>query len=152
MKTAEYITAVQAKTTTGSLYAAAKLLNLSEQAVANYASGKRLPDAFGCLRIAQALDLPLEQVLADVESEREKDETKRKQWIHISRKFAASVLIAGYTAIGTIAALWHSPAEAALLTPARMAINDLPIMRQLSRTLATLWRIFVEIHRSVILQ
>jgi transcriptional regulator with XRE-family HTH domain len=130
MKCADYMARIKAGTATGTTYAAAKKLGVNDQTARNWTSGRSLPDAYGCLRIAEALNLPLEQVVADIEREREKDEARRKDWETLARKYAASVLIAGYTAIGTIAVLWHSPAEAALLTPARAAINDLPIMRR----------------------
>jgi len=93
MKISDYTAAIKARTGTGTSYAAAKKLGVDEDTFRGWEKGRRFPDAFGCLKIAQALDMPLEQVIADIERQREQDETKRQHWENLARKFAASVLI-----------------------------------------------------------
>lgn len=93
MTTKEYLDAIRALTATGSVYAAAQLLGIEEQTVRNWATGTRYPDAFGCMKLAEALDLPIEQVLADVNAEKEKDPERRAYWEGLARKFAACVVM-----------------------------------------------------------
>lgn len=100
MKTMEYVDAVRAITATGSVYAAAKLLEMSEDTVRNYALGRSYPDPYACARIAEVLDLPLEQVIADVNAEKESDPGRRAYWVELARKFAACVVMGSAIAIG----------------------------------------------------
>lgn len=102
MKIIDYMTAIKARTPTGTTYAAAKLLKVNEQTARNWTTGKSLPDAYGCVRIAQVLDLPPMQVIADIEAEREAGTEKGRRWQDLARKFASSALAVGCITIGTI--------------------------------------------------
>jgi len=86
MTTIKLIAQIRAITKTGTVYAAAKKLELSLSAVQRYANGKALPDAYGCLRIAEVLAIPLEQVIATVEAERTTDPDQREAWKALARK------------------------------------------------------------------
>jgi len=73
-------------------YALAKALDLHSGLISDYYSGKRSPNEYACLRIAEALARPLDEILAAVRIEAEKDDTRREAW----RKY--------YKSIGGIAA------------------------------------------------
>jgi len=80
MNCKDCIDKVRAKTETGSYYAAAKVLGVSEETLRGWKNGTRNPDPFSCLRIAAVLETPLEKIIACVQLEREKDPIKRKAW------------------------------------------------------------------------
>jgi len=60
--------------------ALARALDVSKQSVSDYYNGKRAPDDFACLKIAQATGKPLETIIATVRAESEKDEKRREAW------------------------------------------------------------------------
>jgi len=93
MNTADYMARLRELAARPTVYAVAQLLDLPEQTVRNYAKGKSCPDTFGCVRIAELLDLDPMQVIADVEAEREKDEGRRARWRELSRKLGGSALV-----------------------------------------------------------
>jgi hypothetical protein len=132
MKCNDYMEAVRLKTRSGSIYAAAKLLQLDEQTVRDWAKGRRLPDAFGCVRIAEVLDLPPMQVIADIEAEREGDTPKAARWRDLGKKFASSVLTVGFITTGTIDGKSPLPGDCES-SGASHSINELQIMRQRAR-------------------
>lgn len=94
MRTVDYLKRIRELTPTGSVYAAAQLLGLPEGTVRAWHLEQRGPDALACVKIAELLDLPIEQVLADIQLEREKDPDRRAYWEGLARKFAACVAIA----------------------------------------------------------
>jgi len=102
MTTIKLIAMVRARTKTGTVYAAAKLLGITMSAVQRYAAGKGLPDAYGCLRIAEVLAIPLEQVIATVEAERATDPDKREAWKNLARKFQHSGREGGFMTTSNI--------------------------------------------------
>lgn len=61
-------------------YALAKRLELPKQRVSEYYSGKAVPNDYACLQIANALNIPLAQVIAAVNLDAEKDEKRRSAW------------------------------------------------------------------------
>lgn len=61
-------------------YALAKALDLHSGLISDYYSGKRSPNEYACLKIAEALNRPLAEVLAAVRIEAEKDESRREEW------------------------------------------------------------------------
>lgn len=74
----------------------ARNLGVSKQAISDYYNGKRAPDDFACLKIAQALGKPLDSVIATVKAASEKDETRRAVWEDYMKRLggiAASVLV-----------------------------------------------------------
>jgi len=73
-------------------YALAKSLDLHSGLISDYYSGKRSPNEYACLKIAEALGRPLDEIMASVRIEAEKDENRREAW----RKY--------YKSIGGIAA------------------------------------------------
>lgn len=71
-----------AKAATGSetAYRLAKCLDLPQQRISDYYKGERVPDEFACLKIAKAVGMPLDAVIATVKAEAEKDEKRREEW------------------------------------------------------------------------
>lgn len=108
MDAKQYLLEVRALTKSKSIYAAAKLLRLPQQTVRNWHLGPSLPDALGCLRIAEVLDLPWELVMADIEAEREKNPERRRIWEELAKKLKCSVQVVGFTAIGNTTGSEHS--------------------------------------------
>jgi hypothetical protein len=93
----------EAKAATGSAtdYALAKSLAIPNARVCDYYKGRRIPDEFACLQIAQATGRSFEEVTALVKVEAEKNETRREAW----RK--RLVQLGGIAA--TVAALLFAP-------------------------------------------
>lgn len=79
-ETTKYLDRVRDLTKTRSDYALAKLLGVTEQAVNNYTKGRSVLDNWTALRIAELLRIPLEEVIAAAELDREKNEKKRDAW------------------------------------------------------------------------
>lgn len=78
-------------------YALAKLLEIPRPRIHDYYKGKRSPDEFACLQIAQALGKPLAEVIAAVKIDTEKDEKRRSAWEKYYKQLggvAASVVFA----------------------------------------------------------
>jgi transcriptional regulator with XRE-family HTH domain len=116
MKIQELLDAVKAKTGAESDGELARNLGVSKQAMSSYYSGHRAPDEYVCLKIAEALEKPLDSVIATVKAASEKDESRREAWENYMKRLgglAASVLI---TVCVTVTMLVTSaPAEAAPL-------------------------------------
>lgn len=96
MKIAELLDEVKAKTGAKSDGELARNLGVSKQAMSSYYSGHRAPDEFVCLKIAQALEKPLDSIIATVKAASEKDETRRAVWENYMKRLggiAASVLV-----------------------------------------------------------
>jgi hypothetical protein len=77
-------------------YALAKILTLHRGLISDYYSGKRTPNEFACLQIAQALGKSYEEVSAIVRIEAEKDEKRRQIWRDYYRRIggvAASIML-----------------------------------------------------------
>lgn len=68
-------------------YALAKELDVSTQRISEFNKGKAFPNEYACLRIAAALGRPLDEVMASVRIEAEKDEKRREEW----RKYYKSI-------------------------------------------------------------
>ena len=94
MNSRDYIDRLRDLTATGSDYAVAKLLEISEDAVNNYRKGKRQFDEFAAMRTAELLNLSPVQVIADVNAARETDERRKKYWRDLSKKLAGSTAAA----------------------------------------------------------
>lgn len=107
MRTSDYLQRVRDLTPTGSVYAAAALLGLPEGTVRSWHLANSTPDALACAKIAELLDLPMEQVIADVELEREKNPERRAYWEALARKFAACVVM------GSAITTWPNDAHSA---------------------------------------
>lgn len=72
--------AVKAKKGVQSDYALAKALDLPRARICDYYKGNRAPDEFACLKIAEALEQPLNTVIAKVKAATEKDDKRRIAW------------------------------------------------------------------------
>ena len=114
-----------------SVYAVAGVLDLPEGTVRNWYLGVSFPDDYAVARIAEALDQPIEGVLATVNLAREKDPAKKAYWEGLARKFAACVAIGSAIAISpTDARSATGPANNSTSAP---TLNFVQIMRQLLR-------------------
>lgn len=97
MKTVEYIEKLRDRAKTPTVYAIAKLLDLPENNVRNYAKGRRCFDPLAATKVAEVLNLPPMQVIADAEAERETDEKRRDYWRDLARKLAGSTATLVFT-------------------------------------------------------
>ena len=61
-------------------YALAKALELPNQRICDYYKGRRVPDEFACMKIAEALGKDFAEITAAVRIEAEKDEKRREAW------------------------------------------------------------------------
>lgn len=106
----------KAATGTETDYGLAKSLGLPKQRISDYYKGDRVPDEFACLKIAEALDMPLAKVIATVKAEAEKDEKRREEWRCYLKKLggiAASLALPLFVVV--ILNMTSTPAEAAPL-------------------------------------
>jgi transcriptional regulator with XRE-family HTH domain len=88
MKTTEYMTAIKARHNISSDYALAKLLGVTQQAVSKWRNGKAtIGDELAPL-VGHLLDIDAAKVLADVNAEREHDETMKALWQRMASAFA----------------------------------------------------------------
>ena len=102
MKTiSEYLDDVAATTETGTPYATAKALGLSQNYLVNYETGT-LPDDYICVLIAERLGLDPLEVIAAANAERErklKKVNRVQKWEEIWRRVRRAGAVAG---LGTI--------------------------------------------------
>lgn len=76
MKTTEYLDAAKAKLGIDSDYELAKRLDITRMAISDYRHERRSPDNFTVFRLAVILENDPADMIADLESQREKDEKK----------------------------------------------------------------------------
>ncbi len=76
----QYLDRVRQHTTTGSDYAVAALLGISEAAVNKYRKGHRIMDNDTCRRIADVTGIDLEAIIATCEIERAKNPETKRAW------------------------------------------------------------------------
>ena len=116
MKINELLDAVKNAKGISTDYALAKTLGLQRARICDYYKGTRAPDEFACLKIADALGMPLDSVIATVKAESEKDETRREAWENYMKRLggvAASFLV-GILCVVTLS-VTSTPLEAAPL-------------------------------------
>lgn len=111
MKTLDYLEELKAVAPRPSVYAVAQLLGLKEDTVRSWHLGRAHPDAYACSLIAEALDRPIEQVLADVQADKETDPTRKRYWEGLARKYAACVVA------GLATTMWPSDGRSATGQP-----------------------------------
>ena len=140
MTSAEYIRELKKLTETGSLYAVAKLMRVSEQAVHGYAKGQRFFDQYACLRVSELLNIPFEKVIADIELERETDPAKRAVWSDLLRKCAAVLITVTATILGFGGSY---PTEAAAKFGTEVRSADLTRYKLYAERLINLWARFL---------
>ncbi len=93
--------AAKAKTGSKSDYALAKNLEIPSGWICDYYKGRRVPTEYACLKISEITGTPLDEVIALVKCETEKDAKRRKVWdAYIKRLggLAASVFVCVVTA------------------------------------------------------
>lgn len=104
---------VKAKKNLSSDNALASALGLRRQRISDFYKGERTPDNYVCKQIAEILQRPLAVVIATVEMDAEKDESRREVWRDyfksISRQAAATALSLLFVILSSTPA----PAEAA---------------------------------------
>ena len=97
MKASEYLDKCKIALGVQTDYALAKALEIPTQRIADYYKSKARPDAYACARIALALKLDPFEVLADIEEQAAKSESRAAFWrgfIGRTRKAAACLLAA----------------------------------------------------------
>lgn len=132
MKIRELLDAVKNAKGISTDYALAKTLGLPRARICDYYKGTRTPDEFACLKIAEALGKPLDQIIATVKATSEKDEKRREAWENYMKRLGG--VAASFTAMMlvyvTLIVTPH-PAEAAV-TPFDYAnSHGIQIMRVL---------------------
>lgn len=93
LRTVDYIDLLRDRTETGSDYAVAKLLGVSEDAVNQYRKGTRAMSADVALLVAEKLQVPLLEVLTDTHAEHAKTPEMRKKWAEARKLWAQVVKI-----------------------------------------------------------
>lgn len=96
MKTCVYLDAVKRRLKIESDYALAAQLKTTRQAVSNYRAGRHCLDDLVAVRVAELLDLPPLQVLADIQcerAERAKKPAVKKLWESIAKAAAMTMVL-----------------------------------------------------------
>lgn len=93
MKTIDYLDLTKKKLNIKSDYELSKLLSLTSAGLSQYRTGKRVMDDYTAAKIAEVLEIPAIQVIADANAEREKDEKKRNYWKELARQSHAVALV-----------------------------------------------------------
>ena len=97
----QYVDLLRTKTKTGTDYAVAKLLRVTEQSVYAWRDNAGAMDNWAAMETARALDMPLEQVIADMEAFREKRPERAKVWRDLAGKLGGGGSTDSSTTIGT---------------------------------------------------
>jgi len=80
-------------------YKLAKYLEISNGYIAEWRRGKRIPDAYACMRLADALKIDPIQLLAQIEAETEKNEARRNYWRALSERVGRGVTLGFFVAL-----------------------------------------------------
>lgn len=92
MNTLEYLAACKKRLGIESDYALAKALNITQQAVSSYRSGRSRIDDDVALTVAEILGVNPMQVIAAANAERAKTPEQRARWTGMMEKFSGSFL------------------------------------------------------------
>jgi len=96
MTPSEYLDQIKAKIGVESDYALAHTLDIPKQRISAWRASSAWPDAYACARIAVTLNLNPQDVIADIESQREKNPKRAEFWrsfvLEHQRKAAAWML------------------------------------------------------------
>jgi len=111
-------------------YKLAKYLEISNGYIAEWRRGKRIPDAYACMRLADALKIDPIQLLAQIEAETEKNEARRNYWRALSQKVGAGVTVCFLALVG--AGINAVPAHAEGAKTRTILVHDPVIFRSLS--------------------
>jgi hypothetical protein len=79
MNAIEYVEKIKEINNLDTDYSVAKLLNCKQQKVSNWRDGGTM-DNEAARQVAQILNIPVWQVIADMEAQRQKDPSKKKAW------------------------------------------------------------------------
>lgn len=85
-KTIELLTACKKKIGVDTDYKLAKALKIHSGRIADYISGKRIPDENACLRIAMLLERNPIEIIAIVQADTEKNIQKKAFWNEILKR------------------------------------------------------------------
>lgn len=91
-------------------YKLAKAMDMHNGLMSDYMAGKRIPDVYACMRIAEILDRDPLEIIALVEAERAKNDKRRAFWhlfLQRAGKRAAAVTLAlafGFSLVSGFAA------------------------------------------------
>lgn len=94
MRTADYLDAAQKAMGITSDYELARRLSVSKQRISAYRSGKEWPDNYIVMKLAVALNADPVSVLADLESQREKNPERAEFWRSFLSRAALLVILA----------------------------------------------------------
>ena len=113
-KVIELLNAVKMIKGVESDYALAKELDLPRGHICQYYQGKRTPNEYACMQIAKALNRSIDEVMAPIRIEAEKDEKRRQKWREYYKSIGgyAAGLLLGFFALVTLI-VTPTPAEAA---------------------------------------
>lgn len=109
MTPSEYLDACKVALTIESDYALAHALGMSRQAITQYRKGQRHPDSYAACKFAITLGIDPATVIADLESQHEKNAGKLKFW----RDFVSRAKEAGAGTVRTLGAIFIAFAVAA---------------------------------------
>lgn len=110
-------------------YKLAKYLELSNGYIAEWRRGKRVPDAYACMRLADALKIDPIQLLAQIEAETEKNEARRNYWRALSQKVGAGVTVCFLALVGAEINANAVPARAEDAKTRTILVHDAVIFR-----------------------
>lgn len=125
MKPSEYLDKCKIALGVQTDYALAKKLELTTPRISDYYKGKAWPDAYACARIALALKLDPFEVLADIEAQSAKSESRAAFWrgfIGRSRKVAGFLLLALICGVSCIPGNGAETKAAAVAASAALAL------------------------------
>lgn len=92
MKIRERLLECKVKLGIKSDYGLAKALGINRGTLSGYMTGKRIPDAFAAVKMAEILKVHPLLLLAEFEAESEKDETKRAFWENFVQRIKSGAM------------------------------------------------------------
>lgn len=114
MKVKERLLECKIKLGIKSDYGLAKALKINRGTLSGYMTGKRAPDAFAAVKMAEVLKLHPLQLIAEFEAETEKNEEKRNFWLNFAQRIKTGA-VAMLVLIST--AFWLPEAKAEPAVP-----------------------------------
>lgn len=127
--TANYLDELVQKTGAKSDGACGLMLGWTRAATSNYRHCKNAFDNHTCLIVARTLGIPLEQVIADMELQREKDEKKKADWLSFELRLKGAA--ATFVLASIVTMLLHpSPASASNQPLMTADFDNLQIIRR----------------------
>jgi len=112
MKPAEYLDAAKARLCLSSDYALAKKMNVDRALLSKVKRGDRPMDPFFCTWVAITLELDPAHVIADIESQAEKNADRAAFWRSFLGRAAMVAMVAGTLALSSFDRSVSAPAFA----------------------------------------